>query len=391
MKHKYIENYNSECAVINMLGRIGNSIDEDGEVLWGIDGSCFASEINWINELENPPKKIEVRINSYGGSVFEGYSIISAIINSKIPVETYISGMAYSIAGIIAMCGKRVKMSDFGSVMIHGVSGIENDDKFLNVVTDTLITVINARLPKVSVEEIKKWMSEDTYFNATQAKEIGLVDEVVSTGKKIRDTKNMSPKKAYLVYNELLTKPNNKMKEQLSNILKLEAGTSDDVFVENVKNNITTIANQAIEIEDLKGKLSLAETALNSYKLKESEELTAKATNLIENAIENGKLAAENADKLAEVKAKFIGMAEQDFEGTQIILNAIPTIKNAGNGNIINAVVAAKTSSADNIGEDGKELTYEEMSIKDPSRLANIRVENPELFEKMFNQQYKNK
>ena len=64
-----------------------------------IDGANFAMEIQTINEYYSDEIKcINVRINSHGGSVQDGLSICSAILNSAIPCDTYIDGMAYSMA-----------------------------------------------------------------------------------------------------------------------------------------------------------------------------------------------------------------------------------------------------------------------------------------------------
>ena len=84
----------------------------------GVNGSEVAEHIQALNEYsslnpENPVNSIEIKINSPGGDVQEGYSVCDAILSSKIPVTTNIVGMAYSIAGVVAMCGHKKKMSEF--------------------------------------------------------------------------------------------------------------------------------------------------------------------------------------------------------------------------------------------------------------------------------------
>ena len=83
-------------------------IGYDESLGYGIDGNNFANEVLWLNQYSEC-KSIEVRINSIGGSVSEGLSICSAILNSEKPVTTIIDGMAYSMAGVIAMCGTKRK------------------------------------------------------------------------------------------------------------------------------------------------------------------------------------------------------------------------------------------------------------------------------------------
>ena len=96
----------------------------------GINGAWIAEDIQYINEYGmDQIQKINVRINSVGGSVAEGYSICAAILNSKIPVDTYIDGMAYSMAGVVAMCGRKKYMSAFGSAETGEYRDWETDRK----------------------------------------------------------------------------------------------------------------------------------------------------------------------------------------------------------------------------------------------------------------------
>lgn len=64
-----------------------------------------------------------MRINSNGGDVFSGIAIYEALRTCKADVTIYVDGVAASIAGIIAMCGKPLYMSPYARLMIHSVSG----------------------------------------------------------------------------------------------------------------------------------------------------------------------------------------------------------------------------------------------------------------------------
>ena len=119
-KFKYIKNISEDVATINLHGPIGDYVDNSGNLVSGISGSSFANEMQY---LQNNCSKINVRINSIGGNVIDGYSIVSAILNSVVRCDTYIDGLAASIAGVIAVAGKKCYMADFGTLMIHNPSG----------------------------------------------------------------------------------------------------------------------------------------------------------------------------------------------------------------------------------------------------------------------------
>src|SRR4051812_21409466 len=110
--YAFVQNISPEgTATILLYDQIGGQ---------GINGRDFANE---IERLQSTAKKINVRINSPGGSVLEGYAIVSAILNSSVPVDTYIDGLAASIAGVIAMAGQRVFIKDYGTLMLHNPYG----------------------------------------------------------------------------------------------------------------------------------------------------------------------------------------------------------------------------------------------------------------------------
>ena len=74
-------------------------------------------------EAEAAYKKIDVRINSNGGDVYAGIAIFNAFRNSKADITIYVDGIAASMASVIALCGKPVKMSKYARLMLHSVSG----------------------------------------------------------------------------------------------------------------------------------------------------------------------------------------------------------------------------------------------------------------------------
>lgn len=132
-------------------------------------------------------KKINLRINSPGGSVFDGIAIYNALARHPAEVTTYIDGLAASIASVIALAGKRVLIAENAMMMIHDPSAVVVGDSaemrktadVLDQIKETLITTYATRTGK-SREEIAALMSSETWFTASEAVAAKLADESIA-------------------------------------------------------------------------------------------------------------------------------------------------------------------------------------------------------------------
>lgn len=86
---------------------------------FGVYADEFIDEIRGITA-----PKIRVRLNSPGGSVFEGIAIANALRAHPATVTVQVDGLAASIASVIAMAGDRVEMAPNSMLMIHEASGV---------------------------------------------------------------------------------------------------------------------------------------------------------------------------------------------------------------------------------------------------------------------------
>lgn len=156
--------------------------DEIGENWWGegVTAKNFATELAGIRAA-----KIDVRINSVGGSVFEGNAMYNALVRHPARVDTYVDGIAASIASIIALAGEKVHIAENAFIMIHNPHGVAwGEAKDMRKVADTMDTVKGslvgtyAKRTGKDVGTIEAWMDETTWFSAEEAKEHGFVDEI---------------------------------------------------------------------------------------------------------------------------------------------------------------------------------------------------------------------
>ena len=81
--------------------------DEIGE--YGVSAADVAS---FIDALPDSVQEIELRINSPGGSVFEGYAIFNLLRDSGLRIVAKIDGLAASIATVIALAADEVVMGE---------------------------------------------------------------------------------------------------------------------------------------------------------------------------------------------------------------------------------------------------------------------------------------
>ncbi len=105
---------------------IDNRSDDEATVYVYSDiGWIGATAEEFVAELKDiTAPKINVRINSYGGSVFEGIAIFNALRSHPAEVTTQVDGIAASIASVIAQAGDHRIMLDASEMMIHQATGI---------------------------------------------------------------------------------------------------------------------------------------------------------------------------------------------------------------------------------------------------------------------------
>lgn len=155
-----------------------------------------AMQIKYFNmedEKNNIPveerKPIQIHIDSYGGSAYDGFSIMSAIVSSKTPVHGYCTGYVMSMGfGIFCACHKRFGYP-FTSYMYHevstGVMGkneeiqrVAAENKRLQAMYDGLI-VNNTKFIQKELDKFKK-STKDYFFSSDVALEKGVIHEIIT-------------------------------------------------------------------------------------------------------------------------------------------------------------------------------------------------------------------
>jgi ATP-dependent Clp protease protease subunit len=142
---------------------------------------------------EDSKKDINLYINSPGGSVTAGLAIYDTMQYIKPQVQTIAVGMAASMAQVLLCAGsegKRFALPN-AKVLLHQPSGgtqgqsadIEIYTKNILSTRDNLYRIISKHTKK-DVETIKKDADRDYYMTAQEAKEYGIIDEILEKTEK---------------------------------------------------------------------------------------------------------------------------------------------------------------------------------------------------------------
>lgn len=154
-------------------------------------------------QAEDPEKDISVYINSPGGSVTAGLAIYDTMQFVRCDVATYCVGQAASMGAVLLAAGTRGKRFSLPNarILIHqpwgGVQGQATDISIQAREILRLKDRINEILAQHTgkpVETIARDTDRDFFMSATEAKEYGLVDEVVKN--KIEASGKKGPKNA---------------------------------------------------------------------------------------------------------------------------------------------------------------------------------------------------
>ena len=139
-------------------------------------------------ESENPKKEISFYINSPGGLVTSGLGIYDTMQYIKPAVSTLCIGQASSMGSFLLAAGEKGKRFSLPNsrIMVHQPSaGYQGQATDIEIHAKEIISLKN-RLNKIyskhtkkSEVEIKKALERDNFMNPNEAKDFGLIDEVV--------------------------------------------------------------------------------------------------------------------------------------------------------------------------------------------------------------------
>tara|TARA_R110002012_G_scaffold170709_1_gene335230 strand:- start:1236 stop:1865 length:630 start_codon:yes stop_codon:yes gene_type:complete len=144
------------------------------------------ANIQQVYRLNEAPK-VQLHINSYGGSVFAGFSSVDYIRNCPVPVVSVIDGCAASAATIMSVVAEERLMHEHAFMLIHQLSSgmwgkfeaMKDDMKNNELLMKKIIGIYeeHTKIPKVKIKDILK---RDLWWDAKTCLKYGLVDDIIT-------------------------------------------------------------------------------------------------------------------------------------------------------------------------------------------------------------------
>ena len=365
---------------------------------------------------DNPDvSDIEVRINSAGGSAFDGVSIYNLLRQHPAPVTVFIDGLAASAASIVAMAGAVVNIATGAMIMIHSARTHKGGDSSDMRKQAAVLTALDEQMAAIYMDRngldlaaTLELMEAETWFTAAQAVEAGLADNVVGAVEAVAsydlaayDYKNApDTRSVYTPPTITTTAPTTAHGDNDMKILAQAAGLPESATeaeivakIQNVSREFDTATKLAedyhakltrltaavgAEGDEALGKIEAGKVALQMVEeqtkeladIKAQTEKDAHAT-LIEQGKKDGKLTADLSPYFSDKSAAEL----------EAYLAVAPKVVPVGDEKTPAVKPAAPTASADLMQHNGK--LYADMTGNEKAALAD---ENPETFQQMSDQ-----
>lgn len=162
-----------------------------GEDWWSPEDSNRAKEFSQTLDGLSP-KPLDIRIDSCGGDVYEGYAIAGAIHRYEGETNVYIDGIAASAAAYIGVMADKVHMNEYAMLMIHKASCMTqgNSDDLMTTAQrlmsiDDAIAGIVSKRTGLTLDEAKAAIAAETWYSAEDAKSAGMCDEIIQTEERV--------------------------------------------------------------------------------------------------------------------------------------------------------------------------------------------------------------
>ncbi len=180
---------------------------------WSGESVTAKKVVEQLQKLPKATKKINIRVNSFGGSVADGLAIYNALRESKVRKVTIIDGVAVSAGSLIAMAGDEIQAPKTALLMIHGpwttVQGnaieMRQHADILDKWADAMVSAY-VRRPKAPVPTAAIDLSPPEGVQAECARGLqwleeghggdGLVQATIDWARKLAAGQNITPEKA---------------------------------------------------------------------------------------------------------------------------------------------------------------------------------------------------
>lgn len=392
MDTKFTNSIEANRAIMFLYGYIGKPTDPKIEN-W-IRGQYFAEEMYYHSRNG---REITVYINSVGGQIYDGMTIIQAVLDCE--ANTHIVGMAASMAGVIAQFGAERTMNDFAIGMIHPPQG--KADRVLEMaraqIKDCLVK--NSKLTEKQIDKMTADGAEPHWMDASEMLNLGLVDKIVKTGRKKEyadrlelqkiNSSDWNYEEKFKIYDnianaitsnsKLTPKTHREMDAKIiAGLLGLE-NSADEATIATKLAEITNASKAAAadkaKVTTLEGQLTELQSKYNALENLQktngallADQALQRATDLVNSAKIAGKIADDAVPSMIE-------LAKTNYD---LVKKTIDGIKAPVAHNSVHNVTGGLPSGAAQSVE-----TYENLAKNNPEKLNRLFVENRAEFDRL--------
>lgn len=307
----------------------GVVVTEDDRLWYDWSGQDCISAKGVSQLLEDAGgEDITLNLNSEGGSVFAGNEIYSMLKQYTGKVVVNINGLSASIASVLMLGADEINMSPSASIMIHKASsfaaGTTDDmNKALNALNSIEKTIVSLYHKKtgLSKERLAEMMTNETWFTADEALELGFVDNIVDEAdySQVADTSLVAQYKARVSdaenFSSVIAELKNQLKEEKMNketslLEKIKNVLSGEVLDDTAETKEEVTDEVAAETTEKSPNEEVTKNPQEGDEAAEAEDVdeTEDATNELVEALEKAtnkleEIQAENADLKAKLEA----------------------------------------------------------------------------------------
>lgn len=380
MKFKYISNQTEDSADILIHSEIGSGLSER-----------ISEEINFLVNVFGI-RILNVRINSGGGSMLEGFGIFSSLhnaINKGVIVNTINEGVSASMAGLISQMATKRKMVDFGLLMLHNpnfggasASTVE-EQEIINKFRESVLTMFEGAtgIERTTLEEM---MDKETWLDSSQALELGFIDEIIVTGQKTKkkaiknlfktNSINLASVMNVINLKEDIKPKNKKMLKNVTSHLGLSEDASEESILEAITNVSSKVSALETENSTLKKDVANKTTEIETLSASVLETKKAGITAKVEEAITKGKIKEESKDSM-------ITLGVADESQLDMILDSVKEPE----ANLLAQMEALKNKG----GNTPETKTLRELEKDSPEKVADLLKNNIEEYKRLYKEEYK--
>jgi ATP-dependent protease ClpP protease subunit len=364
MKHKLVNQSNSNTAEILLYGIIGKYLD--------IDVDELVKEIEALRKAG--VKNLVFYVNSDGGEVYQGNALWIYLNRSPFTITWVVDGIAASMMAMLLTNPKHYVIAHkYSKFMYHRMEGyargtsnqVRGYADMMDKFEVDLIDMFASRTGLSADEANASYFTDNcVWLTAKEALDLHLVDEIRDGETLLPEPANLSgPREVYNHFSHHLTNlhknQNENSMKKLASLFNLAADASEDIIAQQVQTLLDKSQTSARELQERDAEIATLKNQI-------AEQKTAKVKNLVDTAIAAKKFGED-------MRETYTSMAEGNYAMAEKVINQLPGV---------DPIARQIEQAASQVPAAEKDWTYEDYFKK--NRLENLKATNMPRFQELY-------